>query len=66
LGRECHPHGFRADEVLTKLNRGSELAGDCAAANIVVVPDRLLDPIEPFVIERAAAVEGFGQGQRLV
>ena len=39
---------------------------DERAMDIVVVPDRFLDPIDALVIERAAPLHGRGEGQRLI
>ena len=64
--RERRRHGVAFGKVLPDLDRGLELAHERGIAGIVVMADRLFQPINAFLIERAAAFERLGEAERLV
>jgi hypothetical protein len=59
-------HHARAREVLADLHRRRDRGGQLRAARVIVVAQRLLDPVQPFAVERAAALQRLGRAQRLV
>ena len=65
-GRERHGHGRAFGKILSDLDRRLELAHERCVAGVVVVADRLLQPKNAFLIERAAAFERLREAERLI
>ena len=63
---ESARHGRALGKILSELQRGFELARQRGIAGMVVMPDRLLQPIDGFPIERAPTLARLGEAERLI
>ena len=56
----------RLGKIFADLNGRNEFARERGSAAVVVVPDRLFDPVDAFAVERAPALERLVDAQRLI
>jgi len=59
-------HGRKAGEILADLDWGTGSLRDARHVAVVVVPDRLFNPVDSLVIERERVLHGIRKCQRLI
>src|SRR5712692_4946741 len=64
--RDRRRHRSGAEEVLADLDGRRDLARDPRRASVVIVSHRLLDPVDPFTLERPPLCQRLRHGERLV
>src|SRR5262245_53913810 len=65
-GRERRSHGRALGKILSDLDRRLEFTHEPRVAGIVIVTDRLFEPIDALLIERAPALERLSEAERLI